>query len=320
MVPRSAGGDAQPMSPWVIVALALTLASAFALNWGYLSEHSAASKLPPLRARRPLHSLRLLLGSRGWLIGFFWETTGFALYVAALALAPLALVQAVAAGGIGVLALLVARVSGSGLDRRERHAVAISIGGLALLGVSLAGGSRAGSAGSWPLIAMWLAASAVAAALAVTSGRNVLPGGAAFGAAAGILFAAGDIATKAAVSGGDHLAVAPAIVAFYGGGTALLQMGFQQGRALTTAGIATLATNAIPIAAAMTLFSEPLPEGPLGIVRLISFAAVVAGAVALAPRRAADSDPPTEAPRPSPREPRSRRDPVGVGAGSSSRR
>ena len=66
MVPRSAGGDAQPRSPWVNVALALTLASAFALNWGYLSEHSAASKLPPLQVRRPLHSLRLLLGSRGW--------------------------------------------------------------------------------------------------------------------------------------------------------------------------------------------------------------------------------------------------------------
>jgi hypothetical protein len=38
----------------------------------------------------------------------------------------------------------------------------------------------------------------------------------------------------------------------------------------------------------MTLFAEPLPDGPLGIVRLLSFAAVVAGAVALAPRRAAN--------------------------------
>jgi hypothetical protein len=64
-------------------------------------------------------------------------------------------------------------------------------------------------------------------------------------------------------------------------------MGFQRGRALTTAGIATLGTNAIPIGAAMTLFAEPLPGGLLGLLRIASFAAVVAGAVALAPRHAA---------------------------------
>jgi len=279
--------DAPGMETEAVVALALTLASACLLNWGYLTEHGAASKLPPLRFRRPLWSLRLLLGSRDWLIGFLWETSGFVLYVSALALAPLALVQAVAAGGIGVLALLVARVSGVGLDLRERCAVGISIGGLALLGASLAGGSEAGDSGSWLAIGLWLAVSAGAAAAAVTSGRSVLPGGAAFGTAAGILFAAGDISIKAAVSGGDHLAIAPVIVGFYAGGTILLQVGFQHGRALTTAGIATLGTNAIPIVAAMTLFSEPLPEGPLGIVRLLSFGAVVAGAVALAPRRTA---------------------------------
>lgn len=288
MASPPAGRDPSSMDTEVVVALVLTLASACALNWGYLSEHSAASKLPPLRLRRPLQSLRLLLGSRGWVVGFLWETTGFALYVAALALAPLALVQAVAAGGIGVLAVLAARVTGTRLERRERLAVAISISGLALLGASLAGGSKAGTAGSWLAIGLWLAASAAAAAAAVTSGRRVLPGGAAFGVGAGILFAAGDIATKAAVSGGDHVAVAPTIVGFYAGGTVLLQLGFQRGRALTTAGIATLGTNAIPIAAAMTLFAEPLPAGPLGVVRLLSFGAVVAGAVALAPRRTAN--------------------------------
>lgn len=289
MAAPPAGHDALDMSSEVLVALALTLASACALNWGYLSEHGAASKLPPLRVRTPLHSLRLLLGSRDWVLGFLWETTGFGLYVVALALAPLALVQAVAAGGIGVLAFLVARVTGAGLNRRERQAVGISVAGLVLLGISLAGGSTGGTGGAWFPIAIWLAASAGAAAGAIVFGRSALGGGAAFGVAAGILFAAGDVATKAAVSGSNHLAVAPAILGFYAGGTIVLQLGFQRGRALTTAGIATLGTNAIPIAAAMTLFAEPLPGGVLGLVRVLSFAAVVAGAVALAPRRAGAS-------------------------------
>src|SRR5581483_2853676 len=73
-------------------ALLLTLISACAINWGYLTEHRAASALPSLSPRRPLASLRALLGSRLWLAGFASETGGFLLYVIAVALAPLALV------------------------------------------------------------------------------------------------------------------------------------------------------------------------------------------------------------------------------------
>jgi hypothetical protein len=267
------------------IALLLTLVSACAINWGYLTEHRAAGALPALSLQRPLRSVRILLGSRLWLIGFASESAGFALYVVAVALAPLALVQAVAAGGIGVLALLVARTSRTRLEPRERLGVTVAIGGLALLGVSLAGGSEQGESASWLGIALWLSASAAIAGALTTSGLARARAGAALGLAAGVLFAGGDVATKVVVSGGAHIATIPAMVAFYGLGTAVLQTGFQRGRALTVAGIATLGTNAIPIVAAMTLFAEPLPAGAAGIARIAAFAAVVTGAVALAPRR-----------------------------------
>jgi hypothetical protein len=268
-----------------LLALVVTLISAAAINWGYLIEHSAASALPPLSVRRPLLTLRLLLASRRWLSGFALETSGFILYLIALALAPLALVQSVAAGGIGVLALLVARISRTRLEKRERIGVGVAIAGLVLLAISLAGGSAEGSGASWYTTGLWLAASVGAAGAAITVGTRPLPGGAAFGLAAGILFAGGDIATKSVVSGGSHLLLGPAIVAFYAGGTMLLQSGFQRGRALATAGVATLATNAIPIAAAMTLFREPLPSGILGVTRIAAFVSVVISAVWLAPKR-----------------------------------
>ena len=127
-----------------ILALGLALVSACLVNWGYVTEHAAATALPPLSARSPLRSVRPLLGSRQWLTGFGAETAGFGLYVVAVALAPLALVQAVAAGGIGVLAFLVARTTRTPLEERERIGVAVAITGLGLLGVSLAGGSDAG--------------------------------------------------------------------------------------------------------------------------------------------------------------------------------
>src|SRR5579884_2957485 len=131
-----------------VVALILAAVSTTLINLAYLREHSAAADLPPLTLRDPAGSVRLLLGSRAWLAGFAMETTGFALYVAALALASLALVQSVAAGGIGVLAYVGARVSGRRLKPQQLAGVALSVVGLAALGVTLAKSSNQGGQGS----------------------------------------------------------------------------------------------------------------------------------------------------------------------------
>lgn len=268
------------MTDQIVIALMVTLASALALNWGYVREHAAANALPPLSICRPLHTARLLLASPRWLVGFAAEVTGWGLFVVALALAPLALVQAVSAGGIGILAALVSRFSIARLSPQERLGVGLSIAGLALLGVSLGGGARAGSEASWASLALWFGASAATAAAAIGPGRSMLGAGGAFGVATGIAFAAGDIATKATVAG--DLILAPAMIACYTAGTMLLQMGFQRGGALVTAGVATLLTNAIPIAAAMTIFHEPLPDGVFGALRILAFATVVTSGVLLA--------------------------------------
>src|ERR671927_841860 len=126
------------MSLSMAIGLALALASTTLTNLAYQREHDAAATLPVLSMRRPLHSLHLLITSRGWLIGFAMETSGFLLYAAALALASLALVQSIAAGGIGVLAFVGERVSGRRLKPRQLAGVALSVVGLAALGVTLA--------------------------------------------------------------------------------------------------------------------------------------------------------------------------------------
>jgi hypothetical protein len=83
------------------------------------------------------------------------------------------------------------------------------------------------------------------------------------------------------VGGGGRVVFVAGIVCCYALGTMLLQAGFQRGNPLTTAGIATLFTNALPIVAGETIFAEPRPQGWLGIVRVVSFGIVTAGAVAL---------------------------------------
>jgi hypothetical protein len=103
------------------------------VNWAYTKEHDAAAALPPLTPRRPFRSLGLLLGSRGWLIGFGTETAGWLVYVAALRLAPLSLVQAVSASGIAVLALFSVHGHLARLAIHERLAVGIAPVGLVLV-------------------------------------------------------------------------------------------------------------------------------------------------------------------------------------------
>lgn len=269
----------------LILALAVTLASACALNVGYLLEHSAVRTLPALSFRQPLASVRLLLGTPRWLAGFATEAAGWALYVLALALAPLSLVQATAAGGVGILAVMTSRMTRVPLSRREWGAVALAVGGLALLGISLAGGHGEGADPGYLPVGLWLAGSGAAAVLAVRLLPPLVGGGPAFGLATGLLFAAGDVATKSAVEGGGHIVFVAALVACYAAGTGVLQAGFQRSSPLATAGVATLLTNALPIVAGMTIFGEPLPSGWLGGVRIAAFAAVVAGAVFLGERK-----------------------------------
>jgi len=276
------------------VAIVLTVLSACAVNLGYVLEQGAAAKLPPLELRRPLHSLRLLVGSRRWLLGFAVETSGFLLYVEALALAPLSVVQSIAAGGVGILAFLVARTRGTPLHSRELAGVVLAGGGLVLLGVSLAGAHGEARGVDRVAVAAWLAASGLLAAVAVLLGGRRF-GGAAFGVGAGLLFAVGDIATKMVVGGGWNLLFAPALIAGYGLGTTTLQLGFQRAGALTTAGIATLLTNALPIAAATAVLQEPLPHGTLRVVRIAAFLAVVAGGGLLARPAKAEAEAEAEA-------------------------
>jgi len=256
--------------------LVLALASAVALNWSYFVQHGVAASLPPLTVRRPLRSLGALFGNRRWLVGFWTGIGGWILYVVALTLAPLSLVQACAAGGLAVLAALAGVRS-----RRERLAVVTAVAGLVLLAISLAGDTGTSRHASLRDAAIWMIVSVVLAGLAAGPAANLLSRAAGLGMAAGVLYAAGDVGTKAAVSGGFHPAFVPALLACHGLAFVALQLGFQRGGALTTAGLATLWTNALPIAAGMFVFGDPLPAGALGVARVAAFAAVVAGAALL---------------------------------------
>jgi drug/metabolite transporter (DMT)-like permease len=271
------------------IALVLALASTTLVNLAYLREHQAVGALPALSLRRPVHSLRLLLGSARWLQGFAMEAAGFLLYVAALALAPLALVQSVSAGGVGILAFASARAARRRVSRREALGAGTAVAGLLLLSLSLIGGDYSDSPA--PLVGggLWLGVT-LALATFIFLTRRWLGSAVGCGVSGGLFFACGDIAMKVATQGGVRFAFACVAIPSYVLGTSVLQIGYQAGGALTVAGIATLLTNAVPIAAGPLLFGETLPSGALGVLRVLAFATVVTGASLLARPHLAPAD------------------------------
>ncbi len=263
------------------LGLALSLMSAMTVAWAYSREHDAAAALAPVTTRHPIDSVRSLLGNRYWLVGFAAECASEGVYLGALFLAPLALVQAVNASGVAFLAL--ARCGGHPrlLSSRERLAVGLAFLGLVLLGASIAGATPADHQPKPILALLWLSACMGAAAVFASFARIRLSRGAALGATAGLLFAGGDTSTKLVVFGGKWIIAGVPLVVFYVLGSITLQSAFQHGDVLVGGGLANLTTNAVPITAGIVLLGQGLPNGVAAVLQVSAFASVVASAVLL---------------------------------------
>ena len=288
------------MTPALAGGLGLALASALALDAGFLIQQHAVAHTYELSLRRPLASARSLFESRRWLAGFFLGLAGWGLYFAALTLAPLSLVQTVAASGIGLLVVLVAVASRKLPVRREQGGALLATLGLMALAVS------AGRSGATPSSApstvglCGLVAVALAIVACALRGRSAALGG----LAAGLCYGVGDVTSKSLLIALPHHPTAGALLASpflyatagaHGLGFVVLQRAFQHGGAIASLGPMTAATNLLPMAAGVLLLGERLPEGGLDLaLRLGAFAAAVAGAWVLANRSA---DVPPESPR-----------------------
>jgi len=259
--------------------LVLALLAALALNVGFFVQHGAANTMVTLSARHPFKSARLLVTNRQWMLGYGAGWVGWGLYIAALALAPLSLVQSVSAGGVGILAILAHRL-GTPLTRQERIGTYVAVGGLVLLGLSLTSAVTPTAPARTITLVVVIAAGAGLAGVLALLARRYRPG-ALLGCAAGVLFGVGDMATKGAVDG-SGLFFIPVLAVCTALAFVTLQGAFQHGRVLETAGSSTLINNLIPIVGGIVVFHEPIPPGLAGIARVASFVAVIVGEVLLA--------------------------------------
>jgi drug/metabolite transporter (DMT)-like permease len=283
----------------VQIGLLLALGCAFATNLAFLWKHKGAVAAPDVCIKRPVASAKGLFASKWWSIGFGVALVAWTLHVAALALAPISLVQAVISGGLVFLAVIADRWFGFQLGRREWMGVALTAIGLAFLGLTVQTGGE-GSHSSYSISGMIAFEGAMVflgALLLITHRAEAVrhQRGLILGAAAGILFGVSDISIKALagtvpgdllsiVSPWTLVAIVASVAAFYASAR-----GLQVGDGLSVIALTSVSANMSAILGGILVFGDPMGADPFeAIARGMAFAMVLAATALMpAPMRAA---------------------------------
>jgi drug/metabolite transporter (DMT)-like permease len=272
------------------IGIGLALVCAALTQLSFLCKHRGANSVAAVDLRRPLRSARALLGARWFAIGMGVALAAWFLHVAALATAPLSVVQAVLSTGVVMLAVLGSRLFGCVVSRRQWTGVAMTAGGLVLLVVTLPG-QGAHSAYAFPALLAFEGGMLGLGALLIAAPRLGAPAhhhGAVLGAASGILFGVSDVALKAltgAAAGGLlglaaspwlPIAVLASVLAFLASAR-----GFQQGDAVPVIACTSTAANVTCIVGGIAVFGDALAANAivfalqLGAFALVAVAALV---------------------------------------------
>lgn len=285
------------MSFSVQIGLLLALATACTSVVGFLLKHRGAVESPPVDPRRPVSSSLSLFRARAYTIGIIVATGSWGLHVAALALAPISLVQTVIAGGLALLTVLADRVFGLSVSRREWIGVALTAAGLAFLAATMSGvGADRHSDYDPATLATYVALlGGLGLAAAFASGR-IQGAGLFLAISAGLLWGASDVSIKGLSGHLDNGALgwihplAIVILAASLVGLAVSARSLQIGDAVPVIALTSASANLCTIAAGPIVFGEPLPDDPAALTaRVCAFALViVASAMTPPPLRAVE--------------------------------
>ena len=270
---------------------------AFATNVAFLLKHRGACAAPDVSIKHPVASAVGLFRSKWFAVGMLVALVAWIFHVAALALAPLSIVQAVIAGGLVFLTVLAERFFGCSVGTRQWAGVGLTALGLVLLAMTLPHHGGHSSYSTVGMIAFESALLALGTFLVLSKKLDSHEHhGVMLGTAAGILFGVSDVAIKALTTSmgtggtvGDLApwlitCVAASVIAFYASAR-----GLQKGEAVPVITLTSAAANVTAISGGILVFGDPMPGDPIGIV-LQSFAfvlVIVAAALTPAPLRAA---------------------------------
>jgi drug/metabolite transporter (DMT)-like permease len=278
----------------------LALACAFVANLGFFFKYRGANSVPRVDLRHPLRSVRLLYSSKWFTLGMIIATASWGLHVAALAMAPMSVIQVALAAGVVFIAVMADRLFGFKVGRRQWLGLMLTAAGLVTLGLTLPAFHGAHSQFSQAAMISFEAGLFGIGGLLLMGPRMGGPvehHGVMLAAAAGLLFGVSDTAIKALTGiTGAHgvmglvlspwlaVAVVASIVAFYASARAL-----QDGDAVPVIAVTGTAANIAGIAGGIVVFGDPMAASTVGVVlQACAFVVVVvASAMMPAPVRSA---------------------------------
>src|SRR5919197_1330633 len=114
----------------VELGILLALLCALATNLGFLWKHRGACAAPDVDWKHPVRTAIDLYSSKWFALGMVVATGAWGFHVAALALAPMSVVQAVLAGGVVLLAVMAERLFGFRVGPRPWAGVGLTALGL----------------------------------------------------------------------------------------------------------------------------------------------------------------------------------------------
>jgi hypothetical protein len=286
------------------LGILLALACAFVANLGFFYKYRGANSVGKVEVRHPLRSARALFSSRWFAIGMLVAAGSWALHVAALALAPMSVVQVALAAGVVLIAVMADRMFGFKVGRRQWLGLWLTAAGLVMLGLTLPAMHGAHSHFSDPAMISFEAGLFGLGGLLIMGPRMGGPiehHGMMLGAASGILFGVSDISIKAltgivSAHGALALLLSPwlavaalaSVLAFYASAR-----GLQDGDAVPVIAVTGTAANIAGIAGGILVFGDPMPGSAVGVVfQSLAFVLVlIAAALMPAPVRSAGLSP-----------------------------
>src|ERR671937_3272739 len=283
------------------LGILLALFCALATNLGFLWKHRGACAAPDVDWKHPVRTAIELYSCKWFALGMLVATGAWGFHVAAMALAPLSVVQTVISGGLVFLTVLAERVFGFEGGKKQLVGVGLMASGLVLLTLTLPHTGGAHSQYSLVAMASFEAALLFVGTMMVLSPKFGAPHehhGLFLGGASGILFGVSDVAIKALTGAIGHsgplglvspwlaVAIIASVVAFYASAR-----GLQVGEAVPVITLTSAGANISAIAGGIIVFGDPLASNPLGIVlQSIAFILVIAAAAVMpAPMRAAEA-------------------------------
>jgi len=281
----------------LLIGLGVALLCALATNVAFLCRHKGACSVDEVEWRRPWRTSKALWGARWFAIGMGVALIAWLLHVAALALAPITLVQVAISGGLVLVAVLAERFFGIEVGRRQWVALVVMALGLALVTASVPSPKGAHSGYStagmvvFQVVVLGAAAACLASRRLAGHGRYAVV----LGASAGAVFAGSDAALKALTKhvgdDGPGGVLTPLLLACVLGSV----MGFfasarslQDEDAVAVISLTTVGSTVATFVGGVVVFRDPMASQPVMLgLQLAGFACVcVAAALIPAPVRA----------------------------------